>query len=214
MTRSVADLATKQALDEFRKLLSHYELDQDFVRAVLIKVKTIEQPQIRMCLLDLVVEEHENEIELLHSQIQPYDLPSTKEFFQNLPSPSHKEIMLPVSLQINVDHALKRKKDVLAAEVGPEDAAVTSNKEILQEILTHHVFIDPVAEYMEDFLCSKSPTKILYENQDNPQIPSYVTIWIVRPHDLTRSLISPTITQEVCFLLQMLKWLHWLFHFT
>lgn len=214
MTGSMGDLAIEKALDEFRKLLSQYELDEDFVRSVLLKVKTIEKPQVRMCLLDLIVEEHENEIEWLHSQIQPFDFASPKEVFQSLPFPSHKEIVLPSNLQIKVDHTFKRKKDILATEVVTEDAAIPSDKESLEETLPHDAFIDPIAEYMEDFLCSKSPTKILYEDQHNQQIPSYVTIWMVRPHDLTRSLISPTISQAVCFLLQMLKWLHWLFHFT
>jgi len=116
MTGCVEDLATEQALDEFRNLLSQYELDQDFFRSVLLKIKTIEQPQIRISFLKLVVQEHENEIEFLHSQIQSYDFPNPKVFSQNLPPLSHRKIVLPFDLQSKVDHTL-RKNEVLAAKV-------------------------------------------------------------------------------------------------
>lgn len=62
MTVCVEDLAIAWALDKFRKLLSEYELDEDFLRLVLLKVKEIQQHQIKMYFLDLIVEEHENEI--------------------------------------------------------------------------------------------------------------------------------------------------------
>lgn len=68
MTSCVED-EVKQALNEFRNLLSEYEFDEKKIRVVLLKVKEIQQPQIRMCLLDLLMEELENEIEILHSQI-------------------------------------------------------------------------------------------------------------------------------------------------
>lgn len=214
MTGCVEDLAIEQALDEFRKLLSQSELDQDFVRSVLLKVKTIKQPQIRIPFLDLVVEEHENEIEFLHSRIRSYDFPNPKEFFQNLPSPSRKEIVLPSDLQIEDDHPFKRKNEVPAAEVVTKDAVVPSDKESLEETLPHDVFVNPVADYMEDLFNSKSLTYSLYGDQDIQKIPSYVTILIMGAHGQTMFLISPTISQTVCFLLQVLKWLHWLFHFT
>jgi len=51
-----------------------------------------------MYFLDLVVEKYENEIELLHSQIQSYDIRDPMEFLHNLPSPNHEEIVLPSDL--------------------------------------------------------------------------------------------------------------------
>lgn len=71
----------QQAVNEFRKLLSEYELDENFVRLLLIKVRAIPQPQIKICLLDLIVEEHEKDIKLLHCQIQSYDFQDPNFFF-------------------------------------------------------------------------------------------------------------------------------------
>ena len=144
------NLGIDQALDEFRKLLSDYELDEFFLRLVLLKVKRTQQPQIRMYFLDLVMEEHENEIQLVHSQIQSFDFHDPKEFLQNLPSPSHEEIVLPCDLQIEDNLAFKIKVEVLVAGFVTEDVAVPLDQEGPKETIPHNVFMDPVADYMED----------------------------------------------------------------
>ena len=57
------DLSFDEALDEYRKILSEFELNEDFFRAVLIK--TVGRPN--KLFLELVVERYENEIELLEA---------------------------------------------------------------------------------------------------------------------------------------------------
>jgi len=204
----------KQAVNDFKKLLSEYELDDFFFKLVLLKVKAIQQPQIKMCFADLLAEEHQNEIELVHSQIQPFDFQDPKEFLQSLPSPSHEAIVLPSHLQIGDKLGFKTKTEVLAAEFDIEDATVPSDTEGLEKTLPHDAFVDPIADYMEDLFSSKSLKYFLYEDQVVQQWPLYVTILIMGAHDQTMFLISPTVSQRVSFFLQVLKWLHWLFHFT
>ena len=213
MTNCVED-EVKKALNEFRNLLSEYEFDEKILRIVLLKVETIQQPQIIMCLLDLLVEEHENEIELLHSQIQSYDFQDPKITFQNLPSPNLEKIILPANSQIEDNPAFKKRTGVLAAKFVSKVIAIAIDQESLEEILPHDVFVDPVANHMEAFLNSRFVKGFLYEDQVYQQWPLYVTIWIVGAHDQILALISPTFAQTVCFFLQVLKWLHWIFHFT
>jgi len=248
---------------------------------MLLKVKVINHPQIKMCFLDLIVEEHENEIEILHSQIQSYDFHDPKEFLQNLPSPSHEEIVLPFDFQIEDNHAFKEKTEELGARIVTEDFSVSSPEIVPhiyvrtppkislhphavvsptssstsqstfstppstthtptiistllvvpflptlpfipvnmdqkgpEETIPHDAFVDPIADYMELLLNSKSLTCCLYEDQVYQQWPFYVTILIMGAHDRIMPPISLVISQAVHFFLHLLKWLHWMFHFT
>ena len=63
MTEFVEDISFDEALDEFRKSLSEFELNEEFFRAVLLK--TAGRPN--KLFLELVVERYENEIELLEA---------------------------------------------------------------------------------------------------------------------------------------------------
>lgn len=99
MIRFVENLSFDEALDEFREVLSSFQVDEDFLKLMLLAVKTAECPhKIKMCCLHLVVQKYENEIELLHSHIHSYVFRNPKEFLQNLPSPNHEEIVLPFDL--------------------------------------------------------------------------------------------------------------------
>ena len=79
--------------------------------------------------LELVVERYENEIELLESQIKSYSFRDPKEFYQNLPPPVHREIVLSPELQIEYDLGFKAKIEGVAARLITEDAAVPSDQE-------------------------------------------------------------------------------------
>jgi len=70
----VANLSFHENLNEFRDGLSECQLDEDFLRAVFIIFKSRKfSPEVKMCVLELVVEKYENEIKLFHSQIQSYN---------------------------------------------------------------------------------------------------------------------------------------------
>lgn len=111
-------------------------------------------------------------------------------------------------------HVFKRKTEVWAAEPVTKDAVVSSAKESLHEALPHDAFVDPVADHMEAFLNSRFVTCFLYEDQVYQHWPLYGAILIMGAHDRRLFLISPTVAQTTHFFLQVLKWLHWLFHFT
>jgi len=180
MTGFVEDLSFDETLNEFREVLSKFQPDEEFLGLVFLVVKTTEYPhKIKMCCLNLVVEKYENEIELLHSQIQSYDFLNPKEFLQNLPSPSHEEIVLPSDLQIEDNHAFKRKTEKLVAGFSTEDTTIQLDQESPKETITHYAFVDPIADYMEVFLNSKSLTCFLYEDQIHQKWPFYVIISIM-----------------------------------
>ena len=125
MTKFWEDLSFDEALDEFRERLSELELNEEFFRLVLLKTAG----RTNKNFLELVVERYENEIELLESQIQSYSFCDPKEFFQNLPPPIHREIVLPPDLQTEYDLGFKAKTEGLVAGLITEDAAVPSDQE-------------------------------------------------------------------------------------
>ena len=218
--------------------------------------------------LELVIEKYEREIDLLHSQIRLYDFHDPQDFLQNLPSPSHKEIVLPSDFQIQDDHVFNANSEELFAGLIVEDFAVSSpetlphiyiptpskvsfhphvvispnsssisqntlstpssttrtptiistpplvqslpaisfipvnmNQEGPEKNIPHDAFVDPVADYIEDFLNSKSVTCFLCEDQIYQQWPFSVTILIMGAHDQIMLPISLTISQPVHFFL-------------
>ena len=212
MTGFVEDLSFDKALDVFRESLSEFELDEEFFRLMLLKIAG----GSHNLFLDLVVERYENEIEFLQSQIQSYHFRDPEEFFQNLPSPSHEEIVLPSDLQIedNYVYVFKAKTEDLVAGLITKEATVPSDQEGPEEAIPHDVFIDPISDYMELLLNSSSLACFLREDQIHQQRPFYTTILIIGAHDRIVLPSSLTISEPVHLFFQLLKWLHWLFHFT
>ena len=96
MTGFVENLSFDEILNEFMDELSKFQLDEDFLRVEFLIFKSrIFSPKVKICVFELVSEEHENGIKLLHSQIQSYNFLDPKEFLENLPSPKQEEIVLP-----------------------------------------------------------------------------------------------------------------------
>ena len=210
MTEFVEDLSFGKALDVFRENLSEFELDEEFFRLMLLKTAG----GSHNLFLDLVVERYENEIEFLQSQIQSYHFRDPEAFFQNLPSPSHEEIVLPSNLQIEDNYVSKAKTEDLVAGFIAKDVTVPSDQEGPEEAIPHDFFIDPIVDYMELLLNSSSLACFLREDQIHQQRPFYTTILIMGAHDRI-VLPSPlTISEPTHLFFQLLKWLHWLFDFT
>ena len=204
------DLSFGKALDVFRESLSKFELDEEFFKLMLLKTAG----GSHNLFLDLVVERYENEIEFLQSQIQSYHFRDPEAFFQNLPSPSHEEIVLPSDLQIEDNYVSKAKTEDLVVGLITKEATVSSDQEGPEEAIPHDVFIDPIADYMELLLNSSSLACFLREDQIHQQRPFYTTILIIGAHDRIVLPSSLTISEPVHLFLQLLKWLHWLFDFT
>jgi hypothetical protein len=68
-------------------------------------------PEIKICVLELVAERFEKDIELLDLQIQSYSFQDPKQFFENLPSPKQEEIVLPFDFQIDESFVCKHKTE-------------------------------------------------------------------------------------------------------
>lgn len=150
----------------------------------------------------------------MQSQIQSYHFRDPEEFFQNLPSPSHEEIVLPSDLQIEDNYVSKAKTEDLVAGLITKDAIVPSDQEGPEEAIPHDVFIDPIADYMELLPNSSSLACFLCEDQIHQRRPFYATILIMGAHDRIVLPSSLTISELVHLFFQLLKWLHWLFDFT
>ena len=77
------------------------QLDKDFLRALFLLFKSRKySTKLKICVLKIISENYENEIKLLHSQIQSYNFQNPKEVFENLPSPKKEEIVLSFDLHI------------------------------------------------------------------------------------------------------------------
>lgn len=212
MTGFVEDVSFDEALDIFRESLSKFELDEEFFKLMLSK----SAGGSHNLFLDLIVERYEKEIEFLQSQIQSYHFRDPKAFLQNLPSPSHEEIVLPSDLQIedNYVYVFKAKTEDLVAGLITKEANLSSDQEGPEEAIPHDVFIDPISDYMELLLNSSSLACFLRKEQIHQQWPFYAKILIMGAHDRIVLPSSSTISEPVHLFLQLLKWLHWLFHYT
>jgi hypothetical protein len=177
----VEDLSFDKALDVFRESLSKFELDEEFFKLMLLKTAG----GSHNLFLDLIVERYEKEIEFLQSQIHSYHFRDPEAFLQNLPSPSHEEIVLPSDLQIedNGVYVIKAKTEDLVAGLITKEANLSSNQEGPEEAIPHDVFIDPISDYMELLLNSSSLACFLREDQIHQQRPFSVTILIMGAHD-------------------------------
>ena len=125
MTESWEELPIEESLEKCRESLSKFELDDRFFRKVL---STIPGSRNKL-FLEFVVQKYENEIELLGAQIQAYNFRNPQEFFQNLPPPVQRKIVLSPELQFEYDLGSKGKTEGSAARLITEDAAIPSDPE-------------------------------------------------------------------------------------
>jgi len=92
----VENLSFHENFNEFREGLSEFQLDEISLRVVFLIFESRKfSPKVKICVLELVAKKYENDIKLLHSQIQSYNFRDPKEFLENLPSPKQEEIVLP-----------------------------------------------------------------------------------------------------------------------
>ncbi len=92
------------------------------------------------------------------------------------------------------------------------DSTEDSNE--AEEVLSQGKFIDPIADYMELWLNKILLTCSFSEDRKLQRQMMEATILVVKAYAWMMLLRSETISQQVYFVSQLLKWLHWLFDFT
>jgi hypothetical protein len=159
--------------------------------------------EFKMCVFELLAEKLERDIELVKTQIQSFNFHSPKQFYENLTSPKPKDIMSSFDLLIDDDHVFKYKTEIGDAWFDLEDAADLLVIKDLGMNIMHHVFIDPIADYMEVYVSSSFQTCFLRNNQTCHQLPVHIAALIFIKHD-----------EEAQSRDQLLGWLHWHFFIT
>ena len=152
--------------DEMSRALEMLEVE-DLPRAILLPSLSF-KPVLKKIFLELVVERYEAEIELLNSQEKSYQFRDSRAFLESLPPPKREEIPLPFEVQEENDPVLKSHIEN-AVEDAEIKAAQDKDKLIvmagLKEESVHHMFIDPMVEYMEALICSNTPALIFNMGQ-------------------------------------------------
>ena len=71
----IQDNFTEQTLASLKDEILDFQFEEDFLRVLFLLFKSRKcSPQVKKWLLDIIFENYENEIKLLHSQIQSYNL--------------------------------------------------------------------------------------------------------------------------------------------
>ena len=215
MTGFVENLSFDEILNEFRDELSKLQFDDYFLRAFFLLFKSRKcSPQVKKWLLDIISENYENEIKLLHSQIQSYNFRNPKEFFENLPSPKQEEIVLSFDLHIEDDYSFKHKTEEISSWTNIHNSIEQLVIEGLEVNNIHHPFIDPISDYMENLLSPNLQTCFIYEDQIYQKLPFHILSLIIKAHDHNILPILITSNQVIHLFLQLLDWLHWHFCIT
>ena len=123
---------------------------------------------LKKIFLELVVERYEVEVEFLNSQEKSYQFRDPKAFLESIPPPKKEEIPLPLEIQEEGDWTFKSH-----IEDAVEDAIIKAAQDVenlpimegLTEESVHHMFIDPMAQYMEAWISSNYPALILRKGQ-------------------------------------------------
>ena len=165
MIGSMENLSSHDIFNEFMDRLLEFQLDEDFLRAIFLILKSRKcSPQLKICVLELVSERYENGIKVFHSKIQSYNFRDPKEFLENLPSPKQEEIVLPFDLQIEDDYDFKYNTEEIVSGFNIKDKTNQVVIEGLEAQIIHHAFDDPIANYMEIIFRSSLQTCFLCED--------------------------------------------------
>ena len=164
-----------------------------------------------MYFVDLVVERYENEIEMLNSQEQSYQFRDPRAFLESLPPPKKEEIPLPFDVQKEGDRAFKSH-----IEDAVEDAIIKVSQDAdslpvmagLKEESLHHMFFDPVVEYMEALISPNAPALILRKGQIHQEWSPLMVTSVLKDHQKNTLWLSFTGSQCSYPFLLLLNWLH------
>ena len=145
---------------------------------------------------------------MLNSQDQSYQFRDPRAFLEIIPPPKQEEISLPFDVQEKDDCAFKdhTEDQVIKAVWDVENQSIMGGPK--EEIL-YHVFVDPVAEYMEALIGSSSQALILCKSQIHPKWSPLVVALVWKTHIQSTPWLSLTRSQISSSFLLLLNWLHW-----
>ena len=156
----------------------------------------------------MVAERYEAEIEILNSQEKSYQFRDPRYFLESLPPPKKEEIPLLFDVQEEDDWAFNSHTEDAVIQASKDAGSLPVIEGIKEESL-HHVFIDPVAEYMEALIGSSSQTLILGRGQIHQEWSPLMVALVLKTHIQSTTWLSLTSSQIFSSFLLLLNWLHW-----
>ena len=207
----VANPTYCEVIEECRGELADLQFDEVSLTAVFHCWKSKKNShKIKMCVLELVVEKLEKDIELFNTQIQSYSFQHPKQFYENITSPKPKDIVSSFDFLIDEYFVCKHKSEVeqLQSWSNIEDTNgklihVRMLKEYPENQQIDHIFIDPVASYMELFFSITVQSCFFHKDPSHHQLPLHISVLIFIKND-----------EETQSWNQLLGWLHWHFFIT
>ena len=139
-------------------------------------------------------------------------LQEERNFFKAAIMEQKEEIPLLFEIREEGDHAFKSHIEdaVENAKIkAAQDEDSLPITEGLKEELVHHVFIDPVVEYMKALICSNSPALILCQGRIHQEWSPLMMIVFLKNHMQNTLWLSLTGSQCSFPFLLLLDWLHW-----
>ena len=211
MTGYVANPMYFEVIEECRGELADLQFDEVSLTTVFHCWKSKNYPyNIKICFLELVAEKLEKDIELLNTHIQSYSFQHPKQFYENLTSPKPRDIVSSFDFLIDESFVCKHKSEIeqLQSWSNIEDTNgkiihVKILKEYLESQQIDHIFIDPVASYMELFFSITLQSCFFCKDPSHHQLPLHISFFIFIKHD-----------EEAQSWDQLLGWLHWHFFIT
>jgi hypothetical protein len=205
MTGYEVNPISRAAIEKFRNELAEFHIDEDFLKIV-FRILDLSKlsPKGKICFLELVIEKFEKDIEILNTQIQSYSFQHPKQFYENLTPPKPKDIVSSFDFLIDESFVCKHKAQIeqLQSWSNIEDSNgkfihVEMLKEYPENQQIDHIFIDPVANYMELFFRITVQTCFFCKDHSHHQLPVHISALIFVKHD-----------EEAQSWDQLLGWLH------
>jgi hypothetical protein len=202
MTRYVDNPINCEAVKDFRDAIADFQFDKVSLEIVIQLLESKDAPhEIKMSVLELVVERLEEDIEPLDTPIQSYE---------QITSPKPKDIVSSSDFLIDEPFVDKHKSDVEQLQSG-SDIEDTNGKLIHVKMLKEypenqqedHIFFDPVANYIDFFFSATVQTCFFCKNPRYHPLPVHIAALIFIKHD-----------EEAQSRDQLLGWLHWHFSIT
>ena len=169
-------------------------------------------PVLEKISLKLVVKIYEAEIEFLNSQEKSYQFIDSRTFLESPPPPKREEIPLSVEVQEEDDPVLKSHIEDVVEDALIEAAQDADSLPVMasqKEEIIYHVFIDPVAEYMEALIGSMSQALILCKSQLHQRWSPRMVASVLKIHMQSILRLSLMSSQFFFPFSLLLDWLHW-----
>jgi hypothetical protein len=211
MTGYVANPISCEAIEEYRGELEDFQIDEASLTALFHCWKSkFFSHEIKICVLELFAERLEKDIELLDTQIHSYSFQHPKQFYEKLTSPKPKDIVSSFDFLIDEYVVYKHKSEIEQLQSW-SDIEEMNGKLIHVKILNEypenqqidHIFIDPVANYMELLFSITVQSFFFCKDPSHHQLPLHISVLIFIKHD-----------EETQSWDQLFDWLHWHFCIT